>query len=263
MNHRSMLKDLICICISVLVVDSHKMIGYNLVVSLMVNLKFYMSHNMTMAMASLTDTEIPVEARKYLLPHCNMSVTEFLKFSLPMLQLSTTFTTSNQYLSPSEPNAMDIEDIRQLRTPPAPIIESLVKAMDPSIHQSVHCPHMGTTDGKKYPLWVIQYWAELIPIRTIHQKWVNADESLQKQNESRKGVSASDPTLICKVYNALSCVSWTGNIQGFSIAIPTHYLADYATKEWMTDEHITQMLDLLQQDVIREGLSEIIKIEPV
>ena len=100
-----------------------------------------------MAMASLTDTKIPVEACKYLLPHCNMSVTEFLKFSLPMLQLSTTFTTSNQYLSPSELNAMDIEDIRQLQTPPAPIIESLVKAMDPSIHQYVHCPHMGTTDG--------------------------------------------------------------------------------------------------------------------
>ena len=61
----------------------------------------------------------------------------------------------------------------------------------------------------------------------------------------------------------MSCISWTGNIQGFSVPIPIHYLADYATKEWMCDKHITQILDLLQQDVIQEGLSEIIEIESV
>ena len=63
------------------------------------------------------------------------------------------------------------------------------------------------------------------------------------------------------MYKVLLCISWTGNIQGFSVPIPIHYLADYATKEWMCDKHITQILDLLQQDVIQEGLSEIIEIE--
>jgi hypothetical protein len=225
-----------------------------------------MSHNMTTAMPrSLTDTEIPVDACKHLLPHHNMSVIEFMKFSLPMPQLNTTFTNPNQYLSPIGPNIIDIQDIQHLRTPPTPIVESLVKAIvDPSVHRSVQCPHMGTTDGKKYPLWVIRYWAELIPIRTVHQKWANADESLRMQNQSQEGVSgASDPALVHKVYEALSTVSWTENIQGFSVSIPTHYLADYTTKEWMTDEHITQMLDLLQQDVIQAGLSKTIEIKSV
>jgi hypothetical protein len=209
-------------------------------------------------------TEIPVDACKHLLPHRDMSIIDFLKFSLPMPQLNTTFTNPNQYLSPIGPNIMDIQDIQHLQIPPTPIVESLVKIINPSVHKSVQCPHLDTTtDGKKYPLWVIRYWAELIPIRTVHQKWANAEESLQMQNQSPKGVSASNSALIRKVYDALSSVSWTENIQGFSVSTPTHYLADYATKEWMTDEHITQMLDLLQQDVIQEGLSETVEIKSV
>ena len=126
-----------------------------------------------------------------------------------------------------------------------------------------------TTNGKKYPLWVIRYWEELIPIHTVHEKWINAEESLQKRNETYQSVSSSlpnpaaIPALIQRVYNALSCVPWTGNIQGLSTSTPTHYLADYATMEWMCDEHIIQMLDLLQQDVIQEGFSESIEIESV
>jgi hypothetical protein len=90
---------------------------------------------MTTAMPrSLTDTEIPVDACKHLLPHHNMSVIEFMKFSLPMPQLNTTFTNPNQYLSPIGPNIIDIQDIQHLRTPPTPIVESLVKAIDPSVH---------------------------------------------------------------------------------------------------------------------------------
>ena len=145
---------------------------------------FLIQHTVMTAMPSLMDTEIPVDARKHLLPHHNMSVIEFLKFSLPTPQLNTAFTTPNQYLSPSQPNTMDIQDIQHLRIPLIPIIKSLVKAIDPSVHQSVECPHMGTTNSKRYPLWVIQYWAELIPIHTDHQKWVDAEDSLQKQTQS-------------------------------------------------------------------------------
>ena len=43
-------------------------------------------------------------------------------------------------------------------------------------------------------------------------------------------------------------------------SILTHYLANYVTTEWMCDEHISQILDLLQH-VIQEGLSKTIEIE--
>ena len=47
------------------------------------------SYNMMTAMPFLTDTEILIDAHKHLLPHHNMSVIQFLKFSLPIV------TTSN------------------------------------------------------------------------------------------------------------------------------------------------------------------------
>ncbi|KIL67421.1 hypothetical protein M378DRAFT_74122, partial [Amanita muscaria Koide BX008] len=111
----------------------------------------------------------------------------------------------------------------------------------------------------QYPLWIIQYWVELISIRRIRQKWAKADESLQKQSKRRHG----DPGVVRDVYNALSCLPWSGKIRGFSTSVGTEYLAAYATTEWLNDEHITHMLDLLRCDVIREGLSESVEVESV
>jgi hypothetical protein len=138
-----------------------------------------------------------------------------------------------------------------------------VKAMQGMKYQSIQCPHVGTADGKRYPLWVISYWVKLIPICRICQKWVKADESLQKQSKPHHRIPASDPGLIHNIYNALSCMPWGRNIRGFSTSVGTKYLATYATTEWLSDEHITQMLDLLRCDVIREGLSLSIEVESI
>ncbi|KAF8235774.1 hypothetical protein L208DRAFT_1422280 [Tricholoma matsutake] len=45
-------------------------------------------------------------------------------------------------------------------------------------------------------------------------------------------------------------------IQGFSTSVGTEYLAAYATIEWLNNEHMTHMLDLLRCDVIWQGLSQ-------
>jgi hypothetical protein len=115
----------------------------------------------------------------------------------------------------------------------------------------------------RYPLWIIQYWVELISIRRIRQKWAKADESLQKQTKPRHGIPASETGLIQDVYNVLSCIPWGRKIRGFSASVGTEYLAAYATTEWLNDEHITHMLDLLRCDVIWEGLSQSVEVESV
>ena len=58
--------------------------------------------------------------------------------------------------------------------------------------------------------------------------------------------------LINQVYNALACISWAGNINRFLASISTDHLATYLTKDWFSDEHENQMLDLLKQEVSRE-----------
>jgi hypothetical protein len=80
--------------------------------------------------------------------------------------------------------------------PPHRVIESLATSFPATQYQSIQCPHVTTAEGMQYPLWIVQYWVELISIRKIHQKWVKADESLQKQSKLRHGIPASDPKLI-------------------------------------------------------------------
>ncbi|KDR65394.1 hypothetical protein GALMADRAFT_26651, partial [Galerina marginata CBS 339.88] len=58
--------------------------------------------------------------------------------------------------------------------------------------------------------------------------------------------------LMTRVYNALACISWAGDINGFSASISTDHLTTYLTKEWLSDEHENQMLYLIQQEVSRE-----------
>jgi hypothetical protein len=73
--------------------------------------------------------------------------------------------------------------------------------------------------------------------------------SLQKHSKQH-----TDDTkgLISQVYNAPACISWAGDIKGFSASIPTFHLARYLTREWFTDEHENQMLYFLRQEVSRE-----------
>ena len=221
-------------------------------------------------MALIAGSKIPPDAHKYLLPHQDMSIMEFLKFKVPMIQpASTSFTKPEQYFLTGAPNTVDLHDIQHLPTPPYNVIESLARSMSESVtvtgtqYQSIQCPHVSKAEGTQYPLWIIQYWVELIPIHKIRQKWLKADESLQKQSKPHHGIPASDPGLIRNVYNALSCIPWNRNIQGFSASVGTEYLAAYTTTEWLNDEHITHMLDLLRCDVIREGLSQSVEVESI
>ncbi|KAF8221880.1 hypothetical protein L208DRAFT_1325588 [Tricholoma matsutake] len=61
--------------------------------------------------------------------------------------------------------------------------------------------------------------------------------------------------------NALQCIPWSGLIHGFEVAIPTSFLSVYGTREWFSDEHEDQMLDLLWQEMMESGISSSADIE--
>jgi hypothetical protein len=208
---------------------------------------------------------IPPNFKDQILPKHDLSILEFLKFDLPPFKPTTPFTNPDQYFTPDMPNTTDLEEIRLLLTPPSSVIKALSEALqiDTSAAKSVKCPHISTINEQRFPLWIVQYWAELVKIREIRQKWVNAEMSLAWQTHPQKGVAAPHTALIRKVYDGLSCIAWAGTIRGFSASIGTHYLATYATRDWLTDEHESQMLDLLRYDVLREGSGEHAEIESI
>jgi hypothetical protein len=60
----------------------------------------------------------------------------------------------------------------------------------------------------------------------FHQKWSHAKKTLQKQSQLHDGTPVLCG-LVQKVYDALSCVAWAVDIQGFSAKVGTEYLATY------------------------------------
>jgi Ulp1 family protease len=67
----------------------------------------------------------------------------------------------------------------------------------------------------------------------------------------RKQCTNDTKGFVSQVQNTLACISWAGDIKGFSASISTVHLTTYLTCEWFTDEHENQMLYLLQQEVSR------------
>ncbi|KAG2055888.1 hypothetical protein BDR06DRAFT_981631 [Suillus hirtellus] len=70
-------------------------------------------------------------------------------------------------------------------------------------------------------------------------------------------------TLITKIYNALTCISWSGTLDGFVVVEPVVELAVYATDHWLSDVHENQMLDLLRRRVQHQPQSQKIEIENI
>ncbi|KAF8229607.1 hypothetical protein L208DRAFT_1017948, partial [Tricholoma matsutake] len=78
-----------------------------------------------------------------------------------------------------------------------------------------------------YPLWIISFWSKVLHLHCIQHKWAGALAAMQKVcNKSAK--------LLDDVTNALNCNSWGGTLQGFEIAIGTHYISAYATQAWLS-----------------------------
>lgn len=66
-----------------------------------------------------------------------------------------------------------------------------------------------------------------------------------------------------KIYNALTCTSWSGKLGGFAVAEPVVELTAYATDEWLLDVHENQMLDLLRRRLQRQPQQKKIEIENI
>jgi hypothetical protein len=83
----------------------------------------------TTTMASITAPDIPSDACQYLLSHQNMSVMEFLKFRLPMVQSSILFANPKQYFLTEALTTIDLQDIQHLSMPPYSVVKSLAKVI--------------------------------------------------------------------------------------------------------------------------------------
>ena len=101
-----------------------------------------------------------------------------------------------------------------------------------------------------YPLWMLQVWVELhltvVPTRNSWQKSINW---LQRKE------LALFQEKVNSVYHSLSTLSWSSAREGLLSALPgkttfpESTLAKYLSRDWLTDEHVDQMIYLVEREV--------------
>jgi len=199
-------------------------------------------------------SEIPLDARNQLLPDLSLSIIQLLSFPFPPISLSHSGLVIDEYIFHNAPNTNDIETIQSLVVSSPTIIKNL--ATDPKVntgqYQSIRLPHLlHITSDTHFPLWIVQYWAAVIDLWQICSKWTKAEGQLQAQRKPRRKTLVLLVTIINKVYGMMTCISWSGNLHGFSVQVPISFLTTYATKDWLTNKHEAQMLELLNGDLLQ------------
>jgi hypothetical protein len=203
--------------------------------------------------------KIPPEIQAVILPKKDISILDFLKFSLPAVALGA-FTQPQTFFSTLDPTIADAEVVRKTLMPPLPVLNHLLQAKElhdqaRSIVFSSHqtCSESPDQQFERFPMWILSYWTETARIWPLKRKWVLAEEGIEYRRRSKQQTDVTDHTkgLIAQVYDALASISWSDTIKGFPGTALMDCLTTYLTKDWLTDEHEDQMLYLLECDMTR------------
>jgi hypothetical protein len=206
---------------------------------------------------------IPLPFKHLLLPDKNMSIIEFLRITiLPLtIPLSTKFGKIDDYFAKDDPDPIDIQQIQQAGLPPANILKSLhmIPTEKFSTIKSIKVPHLPASPH--FPMWILSYWINLSEVHQLQLQWRDAEAALQKNCEAQKGKPSPLAPLVTNVYAVLAGLPWNGQLSGRKIPITT--LSAYMTTEWLSDEHESQMLELLRQDLLRTALNSEVEVEEI
>jgi hypothetical protein len=212
---------------------------------------------------------IPTGISQCLLSNEKIMIADFLQFKLPPVALMTKAIDTHLYFSTNSPFA-DTNKIHLIPTPPVAVVKALVVSLFPDTVCSIGCPHIPAQASKQYPVWVVTYWNKVILLHNTHRRWAWAQTFLQTWNTSWRWQCDGEPAhmdestqLLDEVNNIFNVLPWGGTIQGFEVAIPMVNLAWYATQDWLTGKHEDQMLDLLRQELMDNGMLLSIDIESI
>ena len=211
---------------------------------------------------------IPTELKGLLLPDKNLSILDFIQLTLPPMACPAPTISINigDYISDNEPEEIDnrnIEIVSGMVVPPASIVKSLRHLLrkEMSTSKSIQIPFLPT--AHRLPLWIIPYWESMIIIWKLQSHWHRAEVSLQKNGQARKGIPSPMVPLINSVYSVLAGLTWGEMLHGFPAKLPVDCLTTYLTMDWLSDEHLTQLLELLKQNMWHAQRNRAINVEAI
>jgi len=170
-----------------------------------------------------------------------------------------------KYLSSQLPNSDNMNEIVTLHPPSLDFIKALLDSLAtrPEI-QSILCPYLPESGAKWYPLWMVTYWNGLSSVKEMQSTWQSTlacleDRMLQMNIQEQEYEHQLCQQLLQQSLNTALGLSSTGTITvGNSIAVASQHLAGFCTTEWLSDEHKSMMLHLLQEDVKKEKSTNVV-----
>ena len=195
--------------------------------------------------------KIPDKIMQLGLPSQTLSVSAFLEFKRPEPKIQ--YKTEDFYLT-EHLSDTSIEDTVNLLSNPMPLpsvvnnILNCLKTTASSANMSIACLDVASGHTKFFPVWFVMYWQEIQSVWKAQHSWMLANQYLQVL--SQRG-SAKLKGLVGDVYDALSKLPWHGLAQGFEESHEITCLHIYVTNSWLQSTHEDQLLELLQQDLIK------------
>lgn len=192
--------------------------------------------------------KIPPDIHRQLIPNETLPIPEFLNFTLPSVVPQTTPFDPLDYLCIGTPTITDACKIQSLSVPTVEVITQLLILADINDYASIQC------QDDRFPLWVLTYWKEVHQLHRTQHTWMAAMKGLQEvSREEASRTEKSSSGLVERVTEALASIPWSGYVRGFNTKASLESLATYATSAWLTDDHESQLLELLEQELVRGG----------
>ena len=210
------------------------------------NFDLYLNYRMT---SHTADTYFPVEYSGGFLPSEQLPVLELLKFDLPKTMTHTSFEVVD-FLSTDTPNTDNLVEIKTIPIPPWVIIQGISKLLPTkNKFNSLVSPHLPHFANKRFPLWVVDLWNKARIAIDSQRKWAVAVQALGRRNHIQAFTDAMTQKKISDCYSALASVPWSSKLKGFDITPPLTHLTSFFTKEWLDDDHVHLILELLRHEI--------------
>ncbi|KAG6914641.1 hypothetical protein DXG01_016182 [Tephrocybe rancida] len=203
---------------------------------------------------------IPSLAQRRLLPPKHLAISEFLLYDIPSAAPGglANFMHPEKYFCLAEPTSKDPHSISLFLPPPDDIVDALHSGLNSSLARSIQCLHDTSAGGQRYPLWLVTYWFELKDMRRVQRQWALAVWCLEDQLISPQAIGRD---MLLHTLTTVNQMPWTGVFHGANTSIPIHSLTAYFTTEWLTDNHESLMLEILENDAAELQQADQIQIQ--
>ncbi|KAF5323141.1 hypothetical protein D9758_018984 [Tetrapyrgos nigripes] len=203
---------------------------------------------------------IPKSAREAILPNPALNIISFIRFPTPNIR--DTNLTAKQCTSAEPPTNESLRDISLLDSPPPELVHQLSEIIkkDPNI-QSIILPYDDIAFDDRFPLWLVTFWTELIPVRTAQKSWAPTVSKLKQRRKLETALTGGLGEVVVDVaYEALQRLEWGGVINGFPIQIEKRYLASFFTNDWLSSDHLDLLLNLTRSKIAASELRDIVEL---